>query len=579
MMRKLMRILTVLLIATGLVGAAALPASAQNLLFQVESATADVFVQADGSTTIEYTYVFANEPSADAIDAVDIGLPTSGYKLSNVTADVNGSPVSDIEPSPYVNPGIALNLHSLAIAPGARGTVHVRVSGIQNLLYKTNKVADASEDYASFQFSPNSFGAEFVRGSTDLTVTLHLPPGLTEQEPRWFKPEKWGAAEEPTSGIDGDGNVFYQWQDPAASMAKQYIFGAAFPARLVPDSALATEPVINSSSDLGENICVLVFCPGFVIFLAIIIFSSVKSNKARRLQYLPPKIAIEGLGVKRGLTAVEAAVLLEQPLDKILTMILFSLGKKGAVRVITKEPLKIEALPNPPADLRAYEISFIKAMTADNKSETRTGLQDMMVHLVKTVTEKMRGFSRKETVAYYQEIANRAWGQVTAAGTPEVQMKAFDEAVEWTMLDRDYEKRSREVYGPRPVFLPGWWGNFDPTWNRPLTTTSAGPVSTGGAAVRPTQVGTAPGASSLPSLPGADVAASLAGGIQNFATNVVGDMTSFTAGVAKATNPTPKPSATSSRGGYSGGSGGRSCACACACACAGCACACAGGGR
>jgi hypothetical protein len=63
----------------------------------------------------------------------------------------------------------------------------------------------------------------------------------------------------------------------------------------------------------------------------------------------------------------------------------------------------------------------------------------------------------------------------------------------------------------------------------------------------------------------------MVGGMQNFASDVVGNVTSFASGITEQTNPIPK----SSGGSYSGGSG----SCACACACAGCACACAGGGR
>ena len=33
----------------------------------------------------------------------------------------------------------------------------------------------------------------------------------------------------------------------------------------------------------------------------------------------------------------------------------------------------------------------------------------MMVDLVKSISEKMRGFSRKETIAYYQDIMKQAW--------------------------------------------------------------------------------------------------------------------------------------------------------------------------
>jgi len=135
-------------------------------------------------------------------------------------------------------------------------------------------------------------------------------------------------------------------------------------------------------------------------------------------------------------------------------------------------------------------------------------------------------------------------------------------------LDRDYDGRMQRTFRG-PVFVPTWWGNYDPTFR---------PASTGGtmaAPSLPTQVGQAPGSSSLPSLPGSDFAASIVGGIQNMSGQVLGNVTTFTSGVTNKTNPVPKT--TSSGSSRSGGGGGRSCACACACA--GCACACAGGGR
>ena len=44
----------------------------------------------------------------------------------------------------------------------------------------------------------------------------------------------------------------------------------------------------------------------------------------------------------------------------------------------------------------------------------------MVVTLVKSVTEKMKGFSRQETMTYYRDIIKRAWKHVESAGTPEV---------------------------------------------------------------------------------------------------------------------------------------------------------------
>jgi hypothetical protein len=135
------------------------------------------------------------------------------------------------------------------------------------------------------------------------------------------------------------------------------------------------------------------------------------------------------------------------------------------------------------------------------------------------------------------------------------------------MLGKDYENQTKEVFSTGPVFVPMWWGHFDPTYHAPSTPVSTGIPSGGGQSGNVTVT--------LPSLPGADFAASMVSGVQNFAGNLVGDITAFTSGVTNKTNPPPPPPPPSSYRG--GGGGGHSCACACACA--GCACACAGGGR
>lgn len=559
--------LIVALFVLFLLTAAVNPVIAQTYLFKVEKYTADLYINPDGSAMVEYTYVFTNDPSADPIDAVDVGIPTSSYDLSQVKAEINNAPITDIEKSPYVNPGIALNLHAKQIMPGATGTVHVTISNIRGMLFRTDKVENVEEAYASFQFSPNSFGSEYVRGKTDVTVTLHLPPGMKETEPRWFTPKNWSGEANPTSGIDDQDRVFYSWQYALGDSHSQYIFGGAFPSRLVPAEAVLVElPSISSSgtSSYFDLLCPWIMCLGFFGFIGLSLFGSISANKKRRLQYLPPKIALEGNGIKRGLTAVEAAILLEQPLDKILSMVLFAVVKKGAVEVISKDPLKVSKLDITGIELREYETEFIEAMIATERGATKKGLQKLMVNLVKGITEKMRGFSRRETVAYYQDLMKKAWAQVEAAGTPEVQMQKFDEVMEWTMLDKRFNDRSQEFFGRGPVYIPIWWHRYDPAFGRSTLSPSSGPA----------QVGSAPSGMSMPTLPGADFAASIAGGIQSFSSNVVGDITSFTSGVTNATNPVPVVKSTSSGG---GGGGGRSCACACACA--GCACACAGGGR
>jgi hypothetical protein len=279
----------------------------------------------------------------------------------------------------------------------------------------------------------------------------------------------------------------------------------------------------------------------------------IQANK-RKMQYLPPKVAIEGHGIKRGLSAVEAAILMEQPLDKVMTMILFGTIKKNAAEVVTRDPLAIKSASPLPEGLHDYETNFLKAFEENNAKTRQSLLQEMMVKLVQTVSEKMKGFSRKESLDYYKAIMEKAWQQIEAADTPEVKSQKLDEALEWTMLDKEYDDRTRRI---GPVFVPMWWGHYDPTYSRPISAGSGLPTS------MPSQ------SLGRSALPGADFAAQMVTGVQTFSQKVVGNVNTFTEKVTGATNPPPKPSGQS--GGRSGGG--------CACACAGCACACAGGGR
>jgi hypothetical protein len=158
----------------------------------------------------------------------------------------------------------------------------------------------------------------------------------------------------------------------------------------------------------------------------------------------------------------------------------------------------------------------------------------------------------------------KAWQQVEAADTPEVKSEQFDKHMGWTMLDEDFDQRTQDVFRTGPVFVPMWWGRYDPGWSGSLKSAPKGGIPSSGG-----RGGAAP---SMPNLPGGAFAASVVGGMQNFAGDVVGNITDFASGVTSKTNPIPKSSSGSYRS--SGGS-----SCACACACAGCACACAGGGR
>ncbi|MDD2920855.1 MAG: hypothetical protein PHQ36_01090 [Anaerolineales bacterium] len=556
-MKKIFLITLAILLTLGITA----NVSAQSsYLFSVDKEDVNVYWNADGSQSLDYVWVFTNDANGHPIDFVDVGMPNGNFDMNTVSADVNGNAAS-VSTSDYQGSGtgFAVVMDSQTIGAGASGTIHVYVGRITGVLYPDS----GDSAYASGVFAPAYFGSQYVSGTTALTMTFHLPPDMNENEPRWHA-APGGFPSEPQAGYDAENRVTYTWYSPSASASEQYTFGASFPASYVPEDAVirtsALDAIVGMFAAFFGFVASSLPCLIFIaIFIGSPVLSIIQANR-RKLKYLPPKVSIEGHGIKRGLTAVESAILMEQPLDKVMTMTLFSVIKKNAASVKTRDPLEIESVQPLPETLHDYERNFLKAFKIPDKKLRQEALETMMVGLVKNVAEKMRGFSRKETLDYYKAIMEKAWQQVETADTPEVKSQKFEEALEWTMLDKDYDDRTRRVFRG-PVYVPMWWGRYDPAYR---------PASSGGQAA-PVSM---PSSSGKQGLPGADFAASMVTGVQTFSQKVIGNINTFTGKVTGATNPPPKPSSSGRRG---GGGGGRSCACACACA--GCACACAGGGR
>lgn len=589
---KKIRSVILLLVLAGLFALPS-PVQAQDYLFEVTSQEVEAYIEEDGTLSLWYLIEFQNASNGAPIEYVDMGMPTSSYSLSAIQATLDGNTIKTIESSPYATNGFAINLGDSAIQPGMTGTVTAWIPGIRNVLtpYDTGD----RENYTNFQFSPSWFGSQYDRSAgTEYRVTIILPPGVGAEEGVYYYPSNWPGADDPDDigQTEAEGRQYYSWYTGNADAHSQYTFGVAFPTQYVPADSVVTkipqegvdvtEPSSSSGSPfgissilsaIGGNVC----CFGVgLIFLAIFgwsIYQGTIGAQKRKMKYLPPKMKIEGNGIKRGLTAVEAAIVMEQPMDKILTMILFGALKKEAALVEQQDPLKLEVTDPLPEGLHQYELDFLKAFS-EPETRRKAALQKLMVDLINAVSQKMKGFSRKETVAYYEDIVRRAWLTVEQAETPEVKSEKYDQTLEWTMMDDEYADRTRRTF-TGPVFVPVWWPRYSPAYRRnltrmggtPGTTATVGKVSTGGGSKSSV---------SLPHIPGSDFAAGVINGVTGMAAGAVGNLTSFTSGITNRTNPIPVASKSGS-GGFRGGGGGGGCACACACA--GCACACAGGGR
>ncbi len=570
---------------------------AQSYRFKVTRYDVQAVIEADGTLTLFYEMDFENDPNGHAIDFVDLGMPNDNYQLSNISATINGTLVPEINHSSYVK-GAELALGEYQIPPGGTGTVQAKIVGITGVLFPYDQ--DDRENYVNFQFMPNYFDSDADKSqNTDYTLSIVLPPDVGSDEGVYYYPDRWPGEKDAVATLTvEDKRVIYEWHATNANTRTEYLFGVAFPASAVPESSVSSSKYLsqgqidNTGSNsvqffpkLLGNICSsMKFLVPLGIIILISIFSSkkqIQETEKRKLQYLKPTLSVEGHGIKRGLTAVEAAILLEESLDQVLTMILFGLLKKEAISVINQDPLVIETNSPLPEGLYDYETKFIEALGHEKKTSQRSALQILIVELIKSVEQKMKGFNAKDTKAYYKDIVQRAWSAVEGANTPEVKSAQFEHTLEWTMLDEDFSGRTTRTFIDTPVFIPRWWWRYDNTYRPYMSSPVADTAGSGnmassvpGLASSSSSTSSKP-SFSLPNIPGATFAASVISGGANMTNSIIGDSKVFTSQVTNRTNPIPKTSSSGS-GRYTGGGGS---SCACACACAGCACACAGGGR
>ncbi|MEM2341651.1 MAG: hypothetical protein QXX94_03860 [Candidatus Bathyarchaeia archaeon] len=386
------------------------------------------------------------------------------------------------------------------------------------------------------KFYPTTFGG--AQGKIgNIRVAIVLPEGV--------KPNEVKHAERRFSNIyeNEEKLLVVYWEEDDWPPDEEFRVGVSFPKKYV---------------SMGPDIWFYILVGGSIVaFMAIVSLVIVLAfRELRKAKYEKPRIAIEALGPARGLTAVEAAVLLDLKPTRILTMILFSLLIKRAVEIISTEPvIRLRRLcynSTSELNLRYYEIDFLWAIRSDGSLEEKA-LARLYLNLRDTVNLKIRGFSRIDTINYYRDIVDRAWQQVTQAGTPELKCNVLEENIEWLLADERFEERLRIAFPPDIIIYPrpGWWWYW--SWPRPQP-----PIQTG--EVKPIPI------------PGQEFANNIVLAIQKTANNIVLNVQEFANQLVPARRaqiaqrPLRYPSCVCA------------CAsCACACACVSCACACAHG--
>ncbi len=594
-------------------------AMGQNYKFSIPKAEVIVTIEEAGSALIHYKIEFMCASGAHAIDIVDIGMPNMA-RHRPVSAAINGTPIpaNKIKISSYVKPrGSAYEIHlgSGTIRPGQRGVFEFTAREDKMVWQDTT-----DPEQASFRFTPTWFGSQFVTGSTDLTLRYKLPIGK-EQYPAAKEKILWHKDGQDFSAkgvMEGENVASVAWVRNVRLTGKNE-FGISFPKKFVSSVKKDTiwsiflrwfkgskEAQIISGFVLAIIFAMAFFSntrgTGWPLYLVLVglgiwgMYTSVifhlwlypamivcgaltlMYRHRRKKRYFPASMSIEGGGMKRGLSAVEAAILLEVPLHKVLTMIVFGLAKKGCVKVISDSPLKIQVVGSKKSKAvrissegkqvrtRKYESSFIDAFNEQqHKPVEDMDLEQPFDKLIQMVVGETAGFNLKDTREYYRSIVSKAWRQVESAGQDyETGYKRVDKHLGWLMMDDGWGGRLND-YGGGYRYHPWWWYGHHHHAHTPHSLFSSQAAQASGGA--DTSFG--------------DVANSIVGRMENSCTKMAAGLDSLSttsgggidlSGLDTFTSNMLSEMASGSGGGGGGGGG-------CACAGCACACACAGGGR
>jgi len=509
-----------------------------TVTYTVNKIWVQITINKDRSINLMYN-ITLTYTSGSPQGIVTIGMPKEGFKI-DVVQDLMGDILryEDVSSGGYYAIEVSLGTPIVLDQPY---TLMVYAT-VPEMLFQD----DTNRGYWGIQFFPTTF-PDATGLVNNIRVAMILPNGVTSDEIKYISGRPFDSVD-----LVNDRLVVY-WEKTDWLPWSEFTVGVSFPERYIEPP----RPDILSYIAIGGAFLTAV---GFVLLIV---------ARFRKLDYERPRITVEALGAAGNLTSVEAAVVLELKPVRVLTMILFGLIYKRIIMITETEPviriqkLKSEGQSSP--NLRYYEIDFLNSLKADGSLDEMK-LARTYLELRDTVNHKIRGYSRIDTANYYKSVVNKAWSQVTHAGTPELRGDAINQNLEWLLADEMFDEKIKDAFPPNIIVVPrpGWWWY----WHSPYPPTGPVPSPTG------TRVSTEASGQPAP-IPGQDFANKIVKGLEASANNMVKNVQDFTNRIVQATQPVQ----TSQSPVKSRPSCVCACAhCACACACVSCACACAHGG-
>ncbi len=510
--------------------------------YHLEHEWVKIWINQDRTIDLFYNVTIALD-SGDSINYVEIGQPKSDFTTGSAI-DQNGRSLETYDIRSGGDYKVRVKLYSPLTA--GQTVWFTLITNVADMILEDTQ----NPGNVGMQFTPTWWQEASV---LDLRVLIVLPSGVTTEEVRTSV--DWDNA------TTKDGQLEIYWKKQNLLPNEQFPVGVSFPKEYVQSYETQPTGVVARLRQYGPALLILGVSVGVI---GAVVYA------VRKRPYLKPTISMETLGIRHGLTAVEASYLLDVKPTEVVTEILYSLLRKRAIWVESTTPavkLKImqsfqDKTGTPETPLRYYEIDFLNAVKEDGTLDEEK-LAHTVVFLRDTIEEKLRGYCRRDTIDYYRKIVAKAWKQVEQADTPELASKAYDEQLLWLFLDPKYQSRTQtafrdKAFEPSPLWLWYWYGyqhyHPQPTYKPNIEA--------------PTK------AAKPPTIPGADFANNIATAVEGTSNKIVTNLEKFANAIV------PMPAAKSStQPAHQKSSCVCACAaCACACACVSCACACAGGG-
>jgi len=501
----------------------------------------EIWINQNGSIQLFYNISITLD-YGDSINFVRVGQPRGDF-ITGQAKDQYGNTLSTSDIRSGDDYKVQVNLASPLTA--GHTIWFTLITNVPHMIWEDNAT------YVGMLFIPTWWEQASIY---DLQILIVLPSNVTVDQVRTTE-VYWN-----NTLLKDDRLAIYWWKKNLLPN-QRYPVGVSFPKEYV--QYYDTQP--SGLVAFFQRYGAVLFTFGFIAFIIGAVFIVV-----RKRPYLLPKISMETLGIRRGLTAVEASYILDMEPTRIVTEILYSLLQKRALWVESTNPsLRLKVMQpfqnmtgTSETPLRYYEIDFLGAIKKDGTLDEEK-LAKTIMFLRDTVEQKMRGYCRRDTIDYYRKIVEKAWEQVEQVGTPELASKAYDEQLLWLLLDPEYQSRTQlafrdKAFEPSPFWLWYWYSyqhyHPNPTYKPNVETPSQ--------SAKP------------PTIPGADFANNIATAVEKTSNNIVANLEKF----ANAILPMPEAKASGEPARHEASCVCACAACACVCACVSCACACASGG-